>query len=195
MGGRRSTKQDVANETPVYVIDSDDVRRQPTLRGVEWACGGHAATQTLRPCVLMQDQPGSVNPPTASASAGDFKAEYEAPGCQKTAQHGCISKAVLDSLEPGQRLPLQCVDLLFFRAAAILRHRDQADVRVVRCDAWLAWLAWAGSSCPSGGEHEMPMQLVEGAFASVDYVLIAWFGSAHYSTLILTNPSMPCRLR
>lgn len=93
-------------------------------------------------------------------------------------------------LKPGERLEQANVDLLFFRAAALLQNRTQAVVRVVPCATWAAWLAWAGTPCHSGGMHNLPMQLVEGAFASVDYVLIAWHGKQHYSTLLLTNPSM-----
>lgn len=93
----------------------------------------------------------------------------------------------LSCLLPGEQVNQDAVDIMFRMAAAMLQIRVMADVRVVPGWTWESWLNWAGLSSMT----QLPTMLVEGAFRAVDYVLIPWYSTSHFSTIVIINLRTP----
>lgn len=143
----------------------------------------------------MQAPPPAVN----MNMAYSYMATYQetGPSGRGVPFVASLSPDCLMSMRPGSKLLDWAADVLMFNAAAILRARTGADVRVVPSGTYREWEDWQARRTGQLVQRRQPTkQLVseepptsmstcdlEGA----EYILVARHGADHYSTMFFSN--------
>lgn len=110
---------------------------------------------------------------------------------------GSLSPDCIQSMRPGTKLLDRAADILMYNAAAMLRARTGADVRVVPSGVYKEWEDWVdrrpGETLMrkdlSKGlvSSEVPSSMTKFDFTGAEYVLVARHEADHYSTLFFSN--------
>lgn len=108
-----------------------------------------------------------------------------------------LSPDCMMSMRPGSKLLDRAADVLMFNAAAILRARTGADVRVVPSGTYREWEDWQKRRYGQAVQRRQPTKQLVSAepptsmslydLSGAEYVLVARHGADHYSTMFFSN--------
>lgn len=108
--------------------------------------------------------------------------------------NSCIARANkrdILSLQPNTELDCGAVEVFIQKAAAEMRSRTGADVRVLPPLVFRQWLEFFEKTPENQVKIGLPRLMVRSVLESADFVLIPWGRFYHWSLLVLCHPGVP----